>query len=242
MNSFQLSDKTVFITGASSGIGRETAILISHLGGQLIINGRNEKKLEETFKALQGKNHRMFPADLSNEQEIEDLVNSLPQLDGIVHCAGITGHTPAQFIKPPHISKIFDVNYKAPVIITSSLLRKKKLNKNASIVFVSSVTTQRPYFGGALYVSSKSAIEGYSKVLSLELAGKGIRSNCISPGYVKTAMVEEATETVSKEVMERIEKQQLMGAGTPNDVANAIVYFLSDGSKWVTGTNLLLGG
>lgn len=242
MNSFNLSDKTVLITGASSGIGRAAAIKISQMGGKVMINGRNEKKLNETFNSLHGEGHRMMAADLMNEEKIGRMVDELPPLDGVVHCAGITGHTPAQFIKPAHISNIFDVNYKAPVLITSLLLKKKKINKNASIVFVSSVTTRRPYFGGALYVSSKSAIEGYSKVLSMELAGKGIRSNCISPGYVKTAMVEEAEETVSKEVMERIEKQQLMGAGSPLDVANAIVYFLADGSRWVTGTNLLLGG
>ena len=171
-----------------------------------------------------------------------DLTKQLPQLNGIVHCAGITSHMPAQFIKQSHISQIFKVNYEAPVLITSKILKQKKLIKNSSIVFVSSITTQKPYFGGSIYVSSKSAIEGYSKVLSIELASKGIRSNCISPGYVKTAMIEETEATVSKEVMDNIEKSQLLGAGETNDVANAIVYFLSDASKWVTGTNLVLGG
>ncbi|MEZ5084190.1 MAG: SDR family oxidoreductase [Bacteroidales bacterium] len=242
MNSFNLNGKNIFITGASSGLGKEAAILISQLGGSVIISGRNQNNLNDTFSKLYGDGHGIECADLSNEKDIDELVNKLPQLDGIVYCAGVTGHTPAQFIKHAHISIIFDVNFVAPVLITSLLLRKKKLNKKASIVFVSSVTTRRPYFGGAIYVSSKTAIEGYSKVLSIELATKGIRSNCISPGYVKTAMVKEAEETVSKEVMERIEQEQLMGAGSPADVANAIVYFLSDASTWVTGTNLLLGG
>jgi NAD(P)-dependent dehydrogenase (short-subunit alcohol dehydrogenase family) len=138
--------------------------------------------------------------------------------------------------------ELFKVNFNAPVLITSTLLKRKKINKNSSIVFVSSVTTQRPYFGGSLYVSAKAALEGFSKVLSLELASKGIRSNCILPGFVKTNMIDKSAALVSKEVMDRIEKQQLLGAGEPNDVAQTIIYLLSDESKWITGTNLLLGG
>lgn len=242
MNAFDLSGKTFLITGSSSGIGRQTAITISEYGGQLIITGRNKERLNNTLLELKGDNHVKISADLSKPEDIDELINDVPQMNGIIHCAGITSHIPSQFIKPKHISQIFKVNYEAPVLITSKILKQKKLLKNSSILFISSITTKQPYFGGSIYVSSKSAIEGYSNVLSIELATKGIRSNCISPGYIKTAMIEESEATVSKEVMDKIEKGQLLGAGETNDVANAIIYFLSDASKWVTGTNLVLGG
>ena len=237
-----LQNKKILITGASSGIGRETAYLLSGLGCRLVINGTNEPRLSSTFESLHGEGHIQFTGDLTDEIIITKLVGISPALDGIFHCAGITSHLPTQFVKTQNIYSVFDLNYKAPVLLTSMLLKKKKINKGASILFISSVATQNPYFGGSLYISSKSALEGYSKTLALELAGKGIRSNCISPGYVKTSMTAAARETISDESMDRIENDQMLGAGEPIDVAKTIAYFLSDASKWVTGTNLILGG
>ena len=244
---FNLSEKKILITGASSGIGKQTAIAISEYGGNVFITARNQKRLNETFKQLKGNNHQSFTADLTDEKQIHNLIENLPELNGVVYCAGITCHIPAKFIRSQDISNIFKINYEAPVLITSNLLKKKKLStlggkNNSSIVFLSSIATKYPYFGGALYGSTKSAIEAYSKVLGLELAPKGIRSNCISPTFVKTPMVDDTEKTISKEILQKIEKMHPLGFGEPSDVANAIVFFLSDASRWITGANLILGG
>lgn len=242
MNSYSLEGKTILVTGSSSGIGKQIAISISEGGGKLIITGRNKERLETTYNELNGTGHNMIVADLAQNEDIDSLVQQIGEINGLVHCAGKTAHMPARFIKPTHIADMFKLNFEAPVLLTSQLLVKRKLQKQSSIVFISSVTTQAPFFGGSLYVSSKAALEGYSKVLSLEIAPKGMRSNCISPGFIKTDMIKQTAETVSQEVIDKVEKSQMLGAGKPEDVAQAVIYFLSDASRWVTGTNLLLGG
>ena len=227
---FNLSEKKILITGASSGIGKQAAITISEYGGNVFITAREQKRLDETFKQLKGNNHQSFTADLTDEKQIHNLIENLPELNGVVYCAGITGHIPAKFISSQDISNIFKINYEAPVLITSNLLKKKRLSarggsafggkNNSSIVFLSSIATKYPYFGGALYGSTKSAIETYSKVLALELAPKGIRSNCISPTFVKTPMVDDTEKTISKETLQKIEKMHPLGFGEPSDVVS----------------------
>ncbi len=239
---FSLEGKTLLITGASSGIGRQAAIELSAAGARLVITGRDETRLRETLSALSGEGHTSFVADLLNFDSFGNLAETLPLLNGILHSAGITGHLPAKFIGAADIDQVMRINYMAPVLLTSALLRKKKIAGNGSVVFLSSITTKYPYFGGALYGSSKAAIEAYSRVLSVELAPKGIRSNCISPSFVRTPMVNEAGKTISTEVLEKFEKMMPLGFGEAADVANAILYLMSDASRWVTGSNLVLGG
>jgi len=239
---YSLSGKTVLVTGATSGIGKQSAIDLSAAGATLIITGRNKEKLFETLQALEGEGHSHFTTDLLDFDSFGALAESLPVLNGIVHSAGVTGHLPAKFIGANDISEIMRINYMAPVLLTAALLKKKKVAANASIVFLSSITTKYPYYGGALYGSSKAAIEAYSRVLSIELAAKGIRSNCVSPSFVRTPMVDDAGKTISNEVLEKFEKMMPLGFGEPRDVSNAILYLLSDASKWVTGSNMVLGG
>ena len=239
---FSLIRKTVLVTGASSGIGKQTAIDLSMAGAKIIITGRNEPRLAETLGELNGEGHLHFFSDLSAFDTFGAMVENLPLLDGIVHSAGVTGHLPAKFIAEQDIMQMMNINYIAPVLLTAALLRKKKVANNASILFISSITTKYPYYGGALYGSSKAALEAYSRVLSIELASKGIRSNCISPSFVRTPMVDDASKTISNEVLEKFEKMMPLGFGETSDVSNAILYLLSDASKWVTGSNMILGG
>ncbi|MBI9035333.1 MAG: SDR family oxidoreductase [Bacteroidales bacterium] len=242
MQAFSLKDKTIFITGASSGIGKQTAISASLHGALVIITGRNEQRLKETFDLLHGQGHQMIVADLTDESELDKMISELPLINGLVHSAGITNHTPVHFIKQKHIDQMFTINYQVPVLLSGKLIKKKKMAAQGSIVFLSSIATKYPYFGGAMYGSSKSAIEAYSRVLALELAPKAIRSNCLSPSFVKGPMVEQAGATISKEVLDNFEKVMPLGFGEPADVANTIIFFLSEASKWITGTNLILGG
>ena len=242
-NLFPLNDKTILITGASSGIGKQSAILISQAGGSVWITGRDEERLQETFSLLTAGDHHMKVADLTVEEELDGLISDLPKLDGVVHCAGIVGPVPVKFIMQEHIDQMFSINYCVPVNLTSKLLRKKKILDRASILFLSPIATKNPYVGGALYSGSKAALESYSKTLALELSGKKIRSNCLLAGLVDTPMIVGPSEGVmQEEAMERYLQRYPLGVGEPEDVAGAILYFLSDASKWISGTTLILGG
>jgi NAD(P)-dependent dehydrogenase (short-subunit alcohol dehydrogenase family) len=243
MNPFDLTGKTILITGASSGLGRQCAITASQQGASVFISGRNIEKLQDTFAMLSGDGHRMVAADLTITGDISRLVDALPDLNGVVYSTGISDLAPARFIKQEDIERTFSISYNASVLLTSELLAKKKLAKNAcSLVFISTISTKYPFVGGTMYISAKAALESYAKVLALELAPKGIRSNSISPAFVKTPMLDETAEKYSDEAVRKIEAQQLLGLGEPEDVANTVVFFLSDASRWITASNLILGG
>jgi NAD(P)-dependent dehydrogenase (short-subunit alcohol dehydrogenase family) len=243
MNPFDLTGKTILVTGASSGLGRQCAITASRHGASVYITGRNSVRLNETFEQLSGSGHQQILADLTKEEDIDSLVDMLTALNGVVYSTGISDLAPARFIKPEDIRRTFDISYDASVLLTSHLLAKKKLEKNAcSLVFISTISTKYPFVGGTMYISAKAALESYAKVLALELAPKGIRSNSISPAFVKTPMLDDTAEKYSNEAVRKIEAQQLLGLGEPEDVANVVVFFLSDAARWITASNLILGG
>lgn len=242
LKQFGLKDKAIFITGASSGIGKQIAQSVAEAGGKVIITGRNENRLQETYKLLKGDGHQFLYADLTVEEDIRKLINALPQLDGIVHSAGVTSHFPAKFIGTKQIDETFNINLYAPVLLMKLILSKKLLKDSASVVFLSSVAAKYPYFGGSLYTASKLALEGYCKTLALELSVKKIRTNCLAPAMVKTSMLEKTEETISKETLDKFQSVHPLGFGKPEDVANAAVFLLSDASRWITGQNIILGG
>ena len=242
MTVFHLHNKTILITGASSGIGQQTAINISEMGGTVILTGRNSENLNRTLSLLKGDNHKIISADLLIDNERNELIEKLPQLDGIVHSAGTVNPFPIKFIDQTKINETLNINYEIPVLLMAGILRKKKLNAKASIVFLSSISGQHPHKGGALYASSKAAIEAFSKVVALETYPQGIRSNCISPAMVKTPMYEVAEKGMSKESMDEHVKQYPLGVGYSEDIANSIIFLLSDASRWITGINITLDG
>lgn len=242
MTPFTLENKTILITGASSGIGAQTAITCSQMGASVFITGRSEERLSDTFSKLEGGNHYQIVADLTDEESINRLVDQLEAVDGVVHSAGLTTHMPAKFLRQKNLDQLFQINYNAPVLLTARLLKKKKVNNGGSLVFMSSIATKYPYYGGAVYSSTKAGIEAYSKTLAIELGSKRIRSNCLMPSFVKGPMVEEAGKTISQDVLDQFEKMMPLGFGEPEDVANTVVFFLSDASKWITGAQLTLGG
>ncbi len=238
---FDLSGKNILVTGASSGIGKQAAIDIAKNGANCIITGRDTARLQETFDELKSGNHQLFVADLTEDEKVDFLANQIEKLDGIVHCAGIFEYIPAQFINEKNIDNLIKINFRAPVLLTSKLLRKKKIKKNGSLVFLSSLASKGPSFGSAMYTSTKKALEGYSKLLALELGPKGIRSNAILPNFVKTKMVDEALDIVSEDVADKHKKELLIGFGMPEDVSNLIIFLLSDESRWITGQEITMG-
>lgn len=241
MTKFSLHNHTILITGASSGIGRACAIEASALGAVCVVVGRDIDKLKETA-GLCKTDSQIIVCDLTSYDDLKNLTSQLPKLDGVVHCAGITYPRPIKFLKPEHIHKIFEINYTAPVLLTSLLLQTNKICEGASFVFISSVSSQHPYFGGSIYVSSKAALEAFSKSLAIECASNKVRSNVIRPGLVNTRMLIETKEAGTDENFETYEKQYPLGFGMPEDVANATCYLLSKEAKWITGSEIKMDG
>ena len=244
MQDFLLTDKTILVTGASSGIGKATAILASQMGAHVIVHGRDLSKLEDTRKQLMPSgNHQVIQADLSKADELANLVKKCPPLDGVVHCAGIVKPVPIKFIQQKHIDEMFSINYNAVVLINSNLLQQKKINNEASIVLISTISTQHSYFGGALYISSKGALEAYSRSLGLEVVNRKIRVNTLSPAMVHTEIYENTLKsTLNEEHAKKYADTYPLGIGAPIDVANSIVFLLSNASKWITGTVIKMDG
>ena len=188
-NPFSLEGKTILVTGASSGIGRTTAIECSKLGAHVVITGRNAERLQETFKLLEGSGHMQILADLTDTESLEHLVNEMPQLDGLVNNAGIGYNKPVTFIKSSDLDAMFETNTYAPVMLTKLAMKKKKINKGGSIVFTSSIAALVENMGNAVYSMSKAAIMSFAKTCALEFADKGIRVNSVHPGMVETKLI-----------------------------------------------------
>jgi NAD(P)-dependent dehydrogenase (short-subunit alcohol dehydrogenase family) len=241
-NPFSLCGKTILITGASSGIGRATALECAKLGADLVITGRNQLKLEDTFSQLEGTNHSMISTDLNSESGVELLLSGLRTIDGIVHCAGLIKNLPFQFTTRKYLDEVMEVNFYAPAEISRRLLKERKLNKNGSIVFVSSISgVFCSAVASTIYSASKGAVNGLVKGMALDLAPKGIRVNSVNPGVIETSIFESGTIT-SEQLTEDKKHYPLKRFGQPQEVAFAIVYLLSDASSWVTGSNLVIDG
>ena len=240
-NPFTLVGKQILVTGASSGIGKATAIACAKMGATVILTGRNVTRLHETLSQMPEGYHKVIVADLTKAEDINMLVLDLPKLDGLVQCAGICSREPCRFIQKEELEQLFRTNVEAPVLLQKALLAKKKINKAASIVFVASRAANAPSVGNAAYSASKGAIISYAKCLALELAPNLIRVNCICPAMVQTDLIFQCGMT--KEELEHGQLHYpLKRYGQPEDVANLALYLLSDASSWMTGSVIELTG
>ncbi len=212
------------------------------MGASVFITGRNKSRLNDTFDKLEGQGHIQISADLSSDDSVRQLVSMLPQLDGFVNSAGIADPRLFQYVDEEYMESVFGINFSKPVMLLKYLTRGKILNKNSSVVFVSSVSGNAVSFiGGSIYSASKAAINGFIKGLALELAPKLIRVNSIMPGMIDTGIFNESS--ISAQQLEEDKLRYPLGRfGKPEDVAFAAIYLLSDASSWVTGTNLLIDG
>lgn len=240
-NPFSLEGKTILVTGASSGIGQGIAIAISKMGGNVIINGRNRNKLENTLLQMSGESNVIITADLTNSDEIASLADSVPQLDGIVHCAGIGHRKPAKMILQEDIDSVMKANFNSAVLLQTALLSKKKVRKDSSIVFIASKAAHYPSPGNAVYSASKGALIAYAKCLALELAPRGIRVNCICPAMVWTDLIMQ-NEVTLEQLQESEKNYPLKRYGKPEDIAFLTIYLLSNASSWMTSSCLDLTG
>ena len=240
-NPFTLEGKTILVTGASSGIGRGIAIACSKMGATIVINGRNEQRLAETKKDLEGDNHMSLVADLSDSQSLLSMVAQLPKLDGIVHCAGIGQRVLCKQLQEEDVDDMMGVNFKAPVMLQTEILKQKKISKGASVVFIASIASSSPTVGNAIYSASKGAVISYANCLALELAPRQIRVNCILPAMIWTDLIFKGGLT-EEELREDDKKYPLKRYGKPEDVANLAIYLLSDAAEWMTGSSIKITG
>ena len=244
-NIFSLEDKTILVTGASSGIGRGIAIQCALMGAKVILNGRNKERLEETLGMLEGCQHSIIVADLSNQDEIEKLVNELPEIQGWVNSAGIPKISPIKRFKFADIQEILNVNTISSMMLLSLLLKSKKIKRGASVVFISSISgVCVGTAGDTSYCASKGAVNGFTKGAAIELATQGIRVNSINPGLIPTSILQMADSIASDDTIvdKMVEKYPLKRLGKPEDIGNGAVYLLSDASSWITGQNLIIDG
>ena len=239
---FSLRGKNILVTGASSGIGKEIAILCSQMGGNVIITGRNEERLNETFGLLVGEKNQAFPADLSVKSEIERLVSRLTQIDGVVLAAGIVEMWPTQFATTEKFNKIFQTNLFSPIELLRLIIKKKKFNDGLSVVAIDSIAGNDDFsVGNSIYGAGKAALKSFLKFFAVEMVGKGIRVNTISPGLILTPM--QTRGAVGEEDLEKaIERVPMKRWGLPKDIAPAAVFLLSGASSYMTASDIKIDG
>ena len=247
MRLFSLSNKTILITGASSGIGRSCAVQCSKMGASLLLMGRNVDELNRTVSELQpGTKVEMIVADFSKMIDLELLIAekilTIGKIAGFIHCAGVEKTLPLKKQTSEVFQSIFDINVFAGFELAKIISLKKYKAEKASFVFIASVAGMVGESGKTIYSASKGAVISGARSMSMELARSDIRVNSISPAMVKTPILEKMFDGIGEEATQNIIKKHPLGIGEPEDVANACVFLLSDAAKWITGTNLVVDG
>jgi len=243
---YDLNGKRILVTGASSGIGRAAALLLSELGADLVLVGRDEDRLRETASLLRGRNSEVLPFDLSRTDLIPAWMGKSAARDGrfmgLVHCAGVQLIQSLRFLSAEETNKLLNLNVTSSIALARGFRQKEVSVQPASIVLVASVLGLVGAVGRSSYAASKGAIIALTRSLALELAREKIRVNCVSPGYVRTPMLEAVERSVGVEAVERMEAMHPLGFGEPRDVAYAIAFLLAESSRWITGTNIVVDG
>lgn len=247
INPMELGGKNIMVTGASSGIGKGIAILLSRLGANVTLIARNEEKLKETLKQLEPGNHSYYLMDLTDLEKIGNMINDIcsdgSKLNGLVHSAGISMTVPLQYLKLKDLNNIMSVNFYSFMELVKHFSKRKYNDSGGSIVAVSSISSQVGARGLAAYCASKGALESAIRSMALELAPKNIRINAVAPGMIATQIYDGLKEIVNNNDFEAdLKKRQVMGVGNPDDVAHAAAFLLSNSSKFITGTSMVVDG
>lgn len=248
-NPMDLTGKLILCTGASSGIGRGSAVLLSRLGARVILTGRRMEALLETQALMENQEyHVAAPFDLNDTESIprwiRDVVGqSGGSLDGLVHSAGVFGRFPLRALNDRALFEVLRLNLGAAVALLKGASARGVVSEGgASFVLVSSVAGLAGEASLVAYSASKGALISAARSAALELAPKRIRVNCVAPGMVETPMLRTQRETLPPENFEQLVRSYPLGLGTVEDVAHSIAYLLSDASRWVTGTTLVVDG
>lgn len=242
-NPFAIEGKTILVTGATSGIGRATAIECARMGANVILCGRNVSRLEETLRMMcDVEKHHIISADLTDEEQVKTLIEQCPVVDGLACCAGVANMNPFAFISQEEMERIFQINSFAPVMLVNRLLKAKKIGKGSSVVFVSSVDGPKiVHAGNSVYSGSKSALVGLARNMAIDLVGKKIRVNCVLPGTTDTPMIHTGSAT-DESLAETAKSLPMKRFAQPKEIANAIIFLLSDAASYITGTEITVDG
>lgn len=241
---YSLEGKTILVTGASSGIGRATSILSAKMGAKIILLARDEKRLTEIKSEIteHGGSCDITIADLTEEGTIEKVVADIKSLDGVVLCAGKGLTLPVQFCDRKNFDDVFNLNFFSTVELLRLLYKKKKINKRGSVVAISSMGGTYVFSGGnGIYGASKAALDSFLKFAAKEFAARMIRVNTILPAMVDTPLIHRGTVT-EEQLQENAKIYPLKRYGKPEDIANAVVFLLSEASEWITGTSMVVDG
>ena len=245
-NPFSLKGKTILVTGASSGIGRQCAVDCAKMGAKIVITGRDEDRLQETYNLLSGNNHISIVADLTDFEDIDNklkkLINLHGPLNGFIHAAGIEKTLLLRNLKTQDCIDMYNTNFVTGVNIVKTISKKNNYVPGCKIVFISSITSLIARVGTLAYTASKGAIVAAVRELAVELSSKGINVNCISPGTVLTPMMKKVLDSLSEEDKDKRLSGFPLGLGVPEDISLGCVYLLSDASRWITGQNIVIDG
>jgi len=245
-NPMDLSGRTILVTGATSGIGRATAVYLSKLGARVIASGRDEGRLNAVLAEMEGEGHLGRIFDLSNLDAIVPWLKALcaetGPLNGIAHCAGVQATRPIQAVKPDFVMDVLTQNLGAALMLAQGFRLKACHGSPASLVYVSSSAALKTAPGNVVYASSKGGIVSAVKGLGVELVRDGVRVNAVAPAMVDTPMSDQFRTILSEENFQRVVDLHPLGLGRPDDVAAAIAFLLADTSRWITGSILNVDG
>ena len=244
MRIIDLSNKTIIITGAGSGIGRETAVTAAKVGACVILLDISEEGLAKTMSLLEGESHSYHVIDLCELSSVAPLISKIIKLygkiDGVVHCAGISSRKPLNVLTKEGFSRLMDINFYSFVELVRQASKKKYFHDGGSIVVMSSISSIKGYKAKTEYCVSKAAVDAFVRCMAAELAARRIRVNSVMAAEVMTPLALKARETNA--AVGASEFPAPLGPSDPYEVANAICFLLSDATKTITGTSLLIDG
>jgi NAD(P)-dependent dehydrogenase (short-subunit alcohol dehydrogenase family) len=245
-NPMQLTGRRILVTGASAGIGRATAALLSRLGARVTASGRDEARLAETLALLEGDGHAIAPFDLGQLDAIPGWMKDLAAADGpfhgVAHCAGIQTLRPIRIFSAGFFDEVMRVNLGSALAVSKGLRQKGVHAGTASLVLIASTAATAASPANVVYAASKGGIIAATKGLSAELLPDGIRVNCIVPSIVMTDLIERGFEKLTPDQVEHLRRLQPLGFGHVEDAANAIAYLIADTGRWITGTSMVVDG
>lgn len=245
-NPMALDGRTVLVTGASSGLGRAISILISRLGGRVVLVARSEERLAETMSLLEDGEHRVEPFDLNDLDAIpgwmKKISGDMGTLDGLVHSAGLHATLPLRVLKPSRLDELMKVNVSAAMALTKGFRQRGVRGEHGSVIYLSSVSALAGSAGNAGYSATKGALVSMCRSLAMELAPEQIRVNCLAPGWVPTELAAKAEAKLEDSQLQAISDMHPLGLGRPDDVANAAAFLLAETGRWITGQTLVIDG
>lgn len=245
-NPFSLAGRRVLITGASSGLGQAIALACAKMGAELLVTGRDQVRLAQTLeqlKAISALQHQSVVADLTQHTERENLVSAIgTEIDGLVHSAGISRLCPVRMMSEAHLHEVQRINVDAPLLLTQALLKRNLIGTGGSVLFIASIAAHIGVAGVGAYSGTKAALIAISRCLAMEVVKRRIRVNCLCPALVETPLLDATMQAIGTDSTDRQRSYYPLGFGKPEDVANAALFMLSDGSRWITGVDLVMDG